>query len=50
MRIISRIDIKDNFVIKGINIVGIRKIGVPIIFCGECGNLDHIVEIKKNLR
>ena len=30
MRIIARIDIKNNFVIKGINLEGLRKIGDPI--------------------
>lgn len=30
MRIISRIDIKNNFVIKGINLEGLRKIGDPL--------------------
>ena len=29
MRIISRLDIKNNFVIKGINLEGLRKIGDP---------------------
>ena len=29
MRIISRLDIKNNFVIKGINLEGLRKIGEP---------------------
>ncbi len=29
MRIIPRIDIKNNFVIKGINLEGVRKIGIP---------------------
>ena len=29
MRIISRLDIKNNFVIKGINLEGFRKIGNP---------------------
>jgi len=30
MRIISRIDIKNEFVIKGINLEGLRKIGDPL--------------------
>ena len=30
MRIIARIDIKNNHVIKGINLEGLRKIGDPI--------------------
>ena len=30
MRIISRIDIKNEFVIKGINLEGLRKIGFPV--------------------
>ena len=30
MRIISRLDIKNEFVIKGINLEGLRKIGDPI--------------------
>ena len=29
MRIIARIDIKNNFVIKGINLEGLRKVGDP---------------------
>ena len=29
MRIIPRLDIKNNFVIKGINLEGIRKVGDP---------------------
>ena len=29
MRIIARIDIKNNHVIKGINLEGLRKIGEP---------------------
>ena len=30
MRVISRIDIKNNYVIKGINLEGLRKIGEPL--------------------
>ncbi len=30
MRIIARVDIKNNFVIKGINLEGLRKVGNPI--------------------
>ena len=30
MRIISRLDIKNEFVIKGINLEGLRKVGNPI--------------------
>ena len=30
MRIIARIDIKNNFVIKGINLEGLRKVGNPL--------------------
>ena len=30
MRIIARLDIKNNFVIKGINLEGLRKIGSPV--------------------
>ena len=29
MRIIARLDIKNNFVIKGINLEGLRKVGTP---------------------
>ena len=29
MRIIGRLDVKNNFVIKGINLEGLRKIGDP---------------------
>ena len=32
MRIISRLDIKNNFVIKGINLEGLRKVGDPYKF------------------
>ena len=31
MRIISKIEIKNNFVVKGINFEGIRKVGDPRI-------------------
>ena len=30
MRIIARLDVKNNFVIKGINFEGLRKIGDPL--------------------
>ena len=30
MRIISRIDVKNEYVIKGINLEGLRKIGDPL--------------------
>ena len=29
MRVIARLDIKNNFVIKGINLEGLRKVGKP---------------------
>ena len=29
MRVIARLDVKNNFVIKGINLEGLRKIGDP---------------------
>ena len=29
MRIIARLDIKNNYVIKGINLEGLRKVGDP---------------------
>ena len=32
MRVIPRIDVKNNFVIKGINFEGLRKVGNPIDF------------------
>ena len=32
MRIIARLDIKNNYVIKGINLEGLRKVGDPAIF------------------
>ena len=35
MRIISRIDIKNEFVIKGINLEGLRKIGDPLKIASE---------------
>ena len=30
MRIIAKLDVKNNFVIKGINFEGLRKIGDPL--------------------
>ena len=30
MRIIARLDIKNDFVIKGINLEGLRKVGDPV--------------------
>ena len=30
MRVIARLDIKNNFVIKGINLEGLRKVGSPL--------------------
>ena len=30
MRVIARVDIKNNFVIKGINLEGLRKVGDPL--------------------
>ena len=35
MRIISRLDIKNEFVVKGINFEGLRKIGNPSILSLE---------------
>ncbi len=33
MRIIARLDIKNNYVIKGINFEGLRKVGSPTDLC-----------------
>ena len=44
MRIISRLDIKNEFVIKGINLEGLRKIGDPIKIARQY-YLDGIDEI-----
>ena len=44
MRIISRLDIKNEFVIKGINLEGLRKIGDPIEIARQY-YLDGIDEI-----
>jgi cyclase len=44
MRIISRLDIKNEFVIKGINLEGLRKIGDPIKLANQY-YLDGIDEI-----
>ena len=35
MRIIARLDIKNNYVIKGINFEGLRKIGSPTKLCSK---------------
>tara|TARA_A100001015_G_C14978891_1_gene708547 strand:- start:784 stop:1518 length:735 start_codon:yes stop_codon:yes gene_type:complete len=47
MRIISRIDIKNQFVIKGINLEGLRKIGEPLEIATTYYNegIDEIVMI-----
>jgi len=47
MRIISRIDIKNNFVIKGINLEGLRKIGDPLKIATEYyeDGIDEIMMI-----
>ena len=44
MRIISRLDVKNNFVIKGINLEGLRKVGDPIKLATDYYN-DKIDEI-----
>ena len=44
MRIISRLDIKNEFVIKGINLEGLRKIGNPVELARQY-YLDGIDEI-----
>ena len=47
MRIIPRIDVKNNFVIKGINFEGLRKVGNPIDFAKKYYNngADEIIYI-----
>ncbi len=47
MRIISRIDIKNEFVIKGINLEGLRKIGDPLEMATRYYNegIDEIIMI-----
>ena len=47
MRIIARIDIKNNYVIKGINLEGLRKIGNPIEIASKYYNegIDEIIFI-----
>jgi imidazole glycerol-phosphate synthase subunit HisF len=47
MRIISRIDIKNEFVIKGINLEGLRKIGEPLEMATRYYNegIDEIIMI-----
>jgi imidazole glycerol-phosphate synthase subunit HisF len=47
MRIISRLDIKNNHVIKGINLEGLRKIGDPKKIIEEyyCSGIDEIIII-----
>ena len=47
MRIISRLDIKNNFVIKGINLEGLRKVGDPIDLATNYYNsgIDEIILI-----
>ena len=47
MRIISRLDIKNNFVIKGINLEGLRKVGDPIELATKyyLNNIDEIIYV-----
>ncbi len=47
MRIIPRIDIKNNYVIKGINFEGLRKVGDPINFAKKYYNdgADEIIYV-----
>ncbi len=47
MRIIARLDIKNNFVIKGINLEGLRKIGSPVEIASKYykQNIDEIIFI-----
>ena len=47
MRIIARLDIKNEFVIKGINLEGLRKIGDPIDIAYNYYNqgIDEIILI-----
>ena len=47
MRIIARLDIKNNFVIKGVNLEGLRKIGNPLEIAQKYYNdgIDEIIFI-----
>ncbi len=47
MRIISRLDIKNEFVIKGINLEGLRKVGNPIELASKYynENIDEIIYV-----
>ena len=47
MRVIPRIDVKNNFVIKGINFEGLRKVGNPIDFAKKYYNhgADELIYI-----
>ncbi len=47
MRIISRLDIKNDFVIKGINLEGLRKVGNPIELASKyyMNNIDEIIYV-----
>jgi cyclase len=47
MRIISRLDIKNEFVIKGINLEGLRKIGDPVELARKyyADGIDEIILI-----
>ena len=50
MRIIARIDIKNNYVIKGINLEGLRKVGDPKNIIEKCQSLEIAFSIAFSLK
>ena len=47
MRVIARIDVKNEFVIKGINFEGLRKVGNPLILSEKYykEGIDEIISL-----